>query len=59
MSKCIYLNSSVMLVSIEPIAVVSFTRIRVPDSRQNLGQHSDQDYFLKARFKLQVIDDLL
>ena len=42
-----------------PLAVVSFTRIRVPDSRQNLGQHSDQDYFLKARFKLQVIDDLL
>lgn len=40
-------------------AVVSFTRIWVPNSRQNLGQHGDQDYFLKTWFKLQVIDDLL
>lgn len=52
MSKCIYLNSSVRLVSLELIAVVSFTRIRLPDSGQNLGQHGDQDYFLKAWFKL-------
>lgn len=43
----------------ELIAVVSFKRIRVPDSRQNLGQHGEQDYFLKAWFKLQVIDGLL